>query len=374
LQIPRYLRKYIISKTVQKGKTLVAKDSLFNHLYERSPEDIVRFSDYHPRHSTEAFFYKLLLEKVAFRDEATLLSPHNTENSYFTECQLLRLIDDEQDLEEHVLDYCNRHMFSNDQIGQTMEHLLSTFDPDVHATLNSEDSLASRKAAINGANLADMRLPSAERLIKEFNLSAHELFVDQQVTFDKITALRSGLVLLTGGPGAGKTYLTKLLAKHFRSELDLKVLLAASTGAAAVRLSRSASTNHNTFGIPVRGFMKHLHAAHPMRGVLNAAQVIFIDEMSMMTIDVLQNILMQLMRVRGCTSVADVLKKVLIVLVGDHAQVREMRCIQQALCVCLQRDLQMYMGCAKGPQSIHPTHLPVGGYHMQSAGTHNTCR
>ena len=52
-----------------------------------------------------------------------------------------------------------------------------------------------------------------------------------------------------------QTFLTQVLAHHFRAKLNKKVLLSATTGAAARRLSRSASTVHNNFVIPTKGFI-----------------------------------------------------------------------------------------------------------------------
>ena len=96
------------------------------------------------------------------------------------------------------------------------------------------------------------------------------------------------------------------------------MLLSATTGAAARRLSRSASTIHNNF---VKGFIRTLRYDNVMRDVLKQTDVFFIDEMSMMTSDLFSNLLNRLMQVKGCTSIAALLEKVLIVLVGDHQQV-----------------------------------------------------
>ena len=55
-----------------------------------------------------------------------------------------------------------------------------------------------------------------------------------------ISALESGVMLLTGGPGTGKTTIVKALLDIFES-LDMKVALAAPTGRAAKRLSETTS-------------------------------------------------------------------------------------------------------------------------------------
>lgn len=58
-------------------------------------------------------------------------------------------------------------------------------------------------------------------------------------------ALESGVLLLTGGPGTGKTTVVKALLGIFQS-MDLKVALTAPTGRAAKRLSESTSCEAKT--------------------------------------------------------------------------------------------------------------------------------
>ncbi len=60
-----------------------------------------------------------------------------------------------------------------------------------------------------------------------------------------IGALESGVMLLTGGPGTGKTTIVKALLDIFNS-MDMKVALAAPTGRAAKRLSEATSHEAKT--------------------------------------------------------------------------------------------------------------------------------
>jgi exodeoxyribonuclease V alpha subunit len=66
--------------------------------------------------------------------------------------------------------------------------------------------------------------------------------LQRQAIFD---ALGSGVLLLTGGPGTGKTTVVRALLHIFES-LDLKVALTAPTGRAAKRLSESTSHEAKT--------------------------------------------------------------------------------------------------------------------------------
>ena len=80
------------------------------HVY-RQPQ-LVRFTNYHPVHHTESFFFNVLLARVPFRHEEELLSPDNTCKSYFTECQLRGYTDTEEGLEAVVLQYTQDHLYS----------------------------------------------------------------------------------------------------------------------------------------------------------------------------------------------------------------------------------------------------------------------
>ena len=104
----------------------MGQDNRNNYVYKRDPHHSIRFSDYHPKTNTEGFFYNLLLAKIPFRDEFELMSEANDAESFMWECRLrddpdrpagptreraCKILEDEDDLERMVNEYCERHMF-----------------------------------------------------------------------------------------------------------------------------------------------------------------------------------------------------------------------------------------------------------------------
>ena len=119
-----------------------------------------------------------------------------------------------------------------------------------------------------------------------------------------IKAVNSGLLVLTGGPGTGKTTTINTIIRYFELG-DMEILLAAPTGRAAKRMTEAtgyeAKTIHRLLeisGMPeendkARGGHMHFerNAEHPLD-----ADVLIIDEMSMVDIH-LMNALLQAVNV-----------------------------------------------------------------------------
>ena len=102
------------------------------------------------------------------------------------------------------------------------------------------------------------------------------------------TAIFEKVMVLTGGPGTGKTTTLKSIVLLFE-EFGLKTFLAAPTGRAAKRLSqatdRDASTIHRLLGyVPGQGFMKN------QKNKLKADAVI-VDEVSMIDLILMNSLL-----------------------------------------------------------------------------------
>jgi exodeoxyribonuclease V alpha subunit len=103
-----------------------------------------------------------------------------------------------------------------------------------------------------------------------------------------LQAVRSKILILTGGPGTGKTTTTLGIITAFR-ETGAKILLAAPTGRAAKRLSEStgmeAKTIHRLLETkPPEGYQRN--EDNPLQG-----DVLIVDECSMIDIMLMYNLL-----------------------------------------------------------------------------------
>ena len=103
-----------------------------------------------------------------------------------------------------------------------------------------------------------------------------------------LTAVKSKVLVLTGGPGTGKTTTTLGIITAFR-EAGARILLAAPTGRAAKRLSEAtrmeAKTIHRLLEVkPPEGYQKN--EENPLEG-----DVLIVDECSMIDIMLMYNLL-----------------------------------------------------------------------------------
>lgn len=119
-----YFKHYRVESSVLKTKPLVGRDQLGNYVY--ASDHLVRFTDYHPAHHVEGYFYNVLLALVPFLHESELLSDAvtNPSRSYFYECQVRGIIRSVNDIEEHVTSYAACHLWREEQRQQLVDLIL----------------------------------------------------------------------------------------------------------------------------------------------------------------------------------------------------------------------------------------------------------
>lgn len=111
-----------------------------------------------------------------------------------------------------------------------------------------------------------------------------------------VEAVNSGLLIITGGPGTGKTTTINTMIRYFEQE-EMEILLAAPTGRAAKRMTEAtgyeARTIHRLLelsGVPGEQGSVSMHFERNEENPLDA-DVIIIDEMSMVDILLIQSLL-----------------------------------------------------------------------------------
>ena len=156
------------------------------------------------------------------------------------------------------------------------------------------------------------RVPAPAFLQKKLRIAAQSAQVEyssqQELALQE--AATSGLLLLTGGPGTGKTTLLKGILSLYE-QMGLSCLLCAPTGRAAKRLTevtgKEASTIHRLLGAGIDPHTGKLFFAKDENDPLKADAVI-VDEMSMVDVRLLGSLLQA------------VLPTARLILVGDPDQ------------------------------------------------------
>lgn len=112
-------------------------------------------------------------------------------------------------------------------------------------------------------------------------------YLDEMQKKAVIEAVRCGLLIITGGPGTGKTTTINTLISYFESE-GLQILLAAPTGRAAKRMTEATGVESKTVHrlLEISGISEDSNTGNPGGFGRNSqnpldADVIIIDEMSM---------------------------------------------------------------------------------------------
>jgi ATP-dependent exoDNAse (exonuclease V) alpha subunit len=203
-----------------------------------------------------------------------------------------------------------------------------------HATCSIEDGQLPIQQAIDRLLLITPPLAALDPAVLQYRLTS-----DQELVFQQLSMLPTGLHVLSGGPGCGKTFLTHVLTRTFRAA-GKHVMLLGSTGVSASRLDSTATTVHAACSMGRAGtvFWTPLSVVSPQYHAMLHADVIIIDEISMLPSDVFNMFMLKIEGVLRNEQVGDTcpLHNKLIILVGD---------LQQLPPVCKQHRLQAAPYC-----------------------------
>lgn len=176
---------------------------------------------------------------------------------------------------------------------------------------------------------------------KELEHCIHCIEEEQGITLDTIqrfalkTAAKEGLLILTGGPGTGKTTTINAMLRYFEMQ-NMDIMLAAPTGRAAKRMSEvtgfEAKTIHRLLEVNPNadgegGFNKGLE--EPLE-----TDVLIIDEMSMVDISLFYSLLKALTPGTRLILVGDANQ---LPSVGPGAVLHDLICSERLPVVALQK-------------------------------------
>lgn len=208
----------------------------------------------------------------------------------------------------------NGHCYANrKQLLEKAQELLEVDEPEIQITLDEmlrtndvigDTGLEHEVEAIylppyffseTGCAKRLLRLMSVNRKIKvDPDVIMKKVETESEITYDEIqleavrTAISAKVMVLTGGPGTGKTTTTLGIISAYK-QAGCKILLAAPTGRAAKRMSEAtgmeAKTIHRLLEYkPPEGYQKN--EEHPLEG-----DVLILDECSMVDIMLMYNLL-----------------------------------------------------------------------------------
>lgn len=194
-----------------------------------------------------------------------------------------------------------------EQLIEKAAELLEVDAPELEVTLDemlrTEDVIQDEEAIYlppfyfseTGCARRLLRLLSAERQMKLDTEKVLQLVKERsRISYDEVqleairTAVSSKVMVLTGGPGTGKTTTVKGIISAYQLA-GCRILLAAPTGRAAKRMSETAGMEAKTIHRlleykPPEGYQKN--EEHPLEG-----DVLILDECSMVDVMLMYNLL-----------------------------------------------------------------------------------
>lgn len=220
----------------------------------------------------------------------TLLQAGNNGHTFLPEVELIEktanlLYIDVDKIQDHIMD-------------MVMDHRIVVKDIDgrnmIYSSLLYYVELNTARMLCDLSIQYDYTLLEVESRIHHFNKQL-DIELDEMQELAVVEAARNGLLVITGGPGTGKTTTINAIIKFFEGE-GLDILLAAPTGRAAKRMSETtgyeAQTIHRLLEISGSSDDKSSHYRFERNEEFPLeADVIIIDEMSMVDIHLMHALL-----------------------------------------------------------------------------------
>ncbi len=176
-------------------------------------------------------------------------------------------------------------VFVDTVLGESVCYLMSL--------LNAEIYVANRLCSLADADQKyAMAIDKAQNLIDEISKEDGVILDDKQ-RLAALSAITDGCVIITGGPGTGKTTTLNTIIKLMQ-KMNLKIALAAPTGRAAKRISEvtglEAKTIHRLLGVVRNDSELYVTFSKNEDNPLSS-DVIIVDEVSMLDINLMSSLL-----------------------------------------------------------------------------------
>lgn len=180
--------------------------------------------------------------------------------------------------------------------GAFVSYLYENVEYVMSDTVNDAEEVIVKKIGLLRENIRTVSAPEIAQMIRNSEESYGITYADGQ-RMAIFEALYSGIMILTGGPGTGKTTVIKALIAIF-DYIGLKCALCAPTGRAAKRMSEATSREAKTLHRLLEVEKNEFNRPRFSRNVTNPLDedVIIVDEASMMDLLLFEGLLLALKR------------------------------------------------------------------------------
>lgn len=204
-------------------------------------------------------------------------------------CELLQIPMDEDSIRDHIVSL----IIEKKLIAKEMDGVKCIYSSSYYyMELNSARMLCDLNIK------CDVTIPEIEKHLKYIE-TTFDIELDEMQRMAVVEAARNGVLILTGGPGTGKTTTINAIIRFFETQ-GMDILLAAPTGRAAKRMQETTGVDARTIHrllelskVPEMGdnrFVFEKNEGNPLE-----TDVVIIDEMSMVDISLLNSLLKAVM-------------------------------------------------------------------------------